>query len=456
MSSECLTAPLVVHAKYHGDEVNCLHPVVIVNPALPDLIYRYRCIVLSGYTRYFNDHQARYIYHYGFQVSCRGIDYDNYKESYVLDQDTGETFPVYLLVPCNHCECCQKSKLDAIAHRCVLETMTYTSLPWFVTLTYNNQSLPPDGVRVDHVQKFLKRLRINLDRHGYEEKIRYFVSSEYSPVGRPHYHIIFWNIHPKKSFRYYKLMYLIQKSWSYGFAYNEIVSPKYRKSGKSLGSPQKCFEYVSKYINKESDVPDGKNPTFYTSSNRGGGIGAPFLDKFVIPDIRTSLDPNFLFLNVFAPLGRTQHLYFNRYVLNRCFPTFSSSVSLKLRNAWRDLMMCAARLNYQYRQDEFERVYHVLSDYLPSPVLSSGDVLRSEPSCLISCPFMKWKFDLALSVILKYLPKTDFDLSLNLDRLRKLFVGKLLRYRKPRDLADIAYKFRISRDKTRALVTLPM
>lgn len=439
---------------YHGDDVMCLHPVVIVNPSLPELLYRYGNITIDGYFRKLS--RTDLVYHYGYSVSPRGVTYENFKNSYVTDELTGEIFPVFLLVPCGHCECCQKAKLDATAHRCVLETMAYNSLPWFVTLTYNNDHLPPDGVRLDHIQLFLKRLRTNLDRHDYLEPIRVYYVSEYSPVGRPHYHMIIWNLHPKKDFRYYKLLYLIEKSWSMGFVYNEIVSPKYKKNGIPLGSPQKCFEYVSKYINKDCDVPPGKNPVFANGSNRGGGIGAPYLDKYVIPQLRKSLNPEFLFLNHFAGYGKLQRLFFNRYVLSRCFPTFSTSCPLKLRNAFRRLLFNEAALGYRYRSAEFRDVYATLSKHLPAPLLKVTDVSHGEPACFSSCWCFRWQIDQDIALLKRLIPTVDFSKCKELDLKRKLFVSKLMSHRKHRDLDDIAYKFRQSREKTAAMIYLPM
>lgn len=441
----------LVRPVYSGDEVMCLHPVIIVNPSLPELLYRYGNVTLSGH--FMRLSRIDLIYHYGYFLSPKGQTFESYKDSYVTDESTGEIFPVFLLVPCGHCDCCQKAKLDSIAHRCVLETMAYTSLPWFVTLTYNNQNLPKDGVSLEHCQLFLKRLRINLDRHGYNEKIRFFCASEYSPSGRAHYHFIFWNIHPKKDFRYYKLLYLIEKSWSYGFVYNEIVSPK---SKHNVSSPQKCFEYVSKYINKDCEVPEGKNPTFHTSSNRGGGIGAPYLDRYVIPQIRKTLNPNFLFLNIFSGVGKTQHLFFNRYVLSRCFPSFSSSCPLKLRNAYRRLLFNEAVCGYSYRQDEFKAIYKTLSIFLPSPLLHQADVCAREPACYSSCWSVRLQLDQDIELLKNQIPKVDFNLCLELDAKRKLFVSNLLKVRKRRDLSDIAYKFRKSREKTKEMIYLPM
>lgn len=60
----------------------------------------------------------------------------------------------------------------------------------FITLTYNDQHLPPDGT-LDHrvFQKFMKRLR-----KKYPHKIRYYMCGEYGEnFGRPHYHACLFN-----------------------------------------------------------------------------------------------------------------------------------------------------------------------------------------------------------------------------------------------------------------------
>ena len=61
----------------------------------------------------------------------------------------------------------------------------------FVTLTYNNQNLPPDGsLDYRHFQLFMKRLR-----KKFGSGVRFYMCGEYGDENRrPHYHAILFNI----------------------------------------------------------------------------------------------------------------------------------------------------------------------------------------------------------------------------------------------------------------------
>lgn len=442
--------------RYNSDEVTCLHPEIIINPSLGELLSKYQVLVTPGKVVRFHNRSHAYFFlnTRALSVSKNRIDYDNYKESYVLDESSGETFPVYLLVPCNHCDLCLKSRIDAFAHRCVLESMCYDCLPWFLTLTYRDSCLPKDGVSVDDIQRFLKRFRINLSRAGYDEYIRYTVHAEYAPPGddgfrRPHYHMIVWNLHPKRRFHYKRLFAIAQHSWSLGFCYNELVSPKYK--GMSLQHPEKCFEYVAKYIGKstDEDTPENMNPIFHCSSNRNGGIGAPFLDKYVLPTIRKTLDTSFKYLDIFS--GNVEQLYFHRYILNRCFPTFYQSIPYKFRKAYRMIQLYDAMCDHRYRHDDVQSWFDILHNYLPTFRLDLPDVRQLGPSCLPKCPIYRQSIDRCLYILDKLFCKCDFCKSIELDSKRKLFVSRMLSNHKKRDLSDISYKFRRSRDLTKSM-----
>lgn len=464
--SDINAAPLISVKKYKGDAVLCEHPRIILNPLIKDLLYKYGHLHTPSRDFWFKKTSMLFYFFNTCSLSAHRVDYDSYEDYQIIDDSTGECFPVYLLVPCNHCELCEKSKLDAFAHRCVLESQCYNVLPWFLTLTYNDAHRPADGVSVSHVQKFLKRLRIKLERLGYSRHIRYVCVAEYSPVGRPHYHLILWNLTPFKQInkqvqvyiRYHKLIRIIQAAWSHGFVYNEIVSPKHSsKDGKSFKSPEKCFQYVSKYLGKGSNIPDGCNPTFRLCSNRGGGIGSPFLKKYVIPTIRHTLNKDFKYLNIWSD-GNVENIYFNRYILNKCFPTFSQSVPYKFRKAWRELVIDHSILP-RYRQAEYEALHNTISQHICVPGLSCElleKYMNIPAACLFSCPMSRWRFDSNIKLIQEMLPHVDFAQASLINDKRKLFVSKMLQNHKKRDLSDILYKFRIYKHQRDERVFLPM
>lgn len=101
--------------------------------------------------------------------------------------------------PCGRCTPCLTSKRKEWTHRLLLEGLQHEE-KCFVTLTYNDKSVPQGGTLVkEDVQKFLKRLRTNTGK-----KIRYYAAGEYGGENqRPHYHLIIFgmrctNFHPER------------------------------------------------------------------------------------------------------------------------------------------------------------------------------------------------------------------------------------------------------------------
>lgn len=124
----------------------------------------------------------------------------------------------YIKVNCGMCDECVEQNVNEMMSRIYLEMKNHGNYGFFLTLTYNDDSLPlnevvgDDGVftgqyvqsvRLSDVQKFLKRLRANIDRKGFFKKsssgdilnpLKYFCISEYGFTStdhmRPHYHFM--------------------------------------------------------------------------------------------------------------------------------------------------------------------------------------------------------------------------------------------------------------------------
>lgn len=127
------------------------------------------------------------------------------------------------LVPCGHCMGCRLDHARVWADRMLLELKDNDYKAIFVTLTYNNQSLPrawhigynllpgdsdesylydddgcvaaaagaPATLSVRDTQLFMKRLRKAFP----DRRIRYFLAGEYGPkTNRPHYHAIIFGL----------------------------------------------------------------------------------------------------------------------------------------------------------------------------------------------------------------------------------------------------------------------
>jgi len=93
-------------------------------------------------------------------------------------------------VSCGQCIGCRIERSRQWALRCVHEAQMH-ELSCFVTLTYDDEHLPPGGTLVkSHFQSFMKRLR---KLHG--KPIRYFHCGEYGETSnRPHYHALLYGI----------------------------------------------------------------------------------------------------------------------------------------------------------------------------------------------------------------------------------------------------------------------
>jgi hypothetical protein len=104
--------------------------------------------------------------------------------------DVASIYPAYCPVPCGRCTGCLVDRSRDWSVRCVHEASLHKHNS-FVTLTYNDDYLPPDGGLCHrHFQLFMKRLRKFLGN----EKVKFFMCGEYgTKTFRPHYHACIFN-----------------------------------------------------------------------------------------------------------------------------------------------------------------------------------------------------------------------------------------------------------------------
>lgn len=91
-------------------------------------------------------------------------------------------------IPCGYCLLCREEQARQQAVRITHEAMMHEENA-FITLTYDNQHLPPYGaLRYEDLVKFWKRVRKYLWKK-YKKKLRYYAVGEYGDKTlRPHYH----------------------------------------------------------------------------------------------------------------------------------------------------------------------------------------------------------------------------------------------------------------------------
>lgn len=92
-------------------------------------------------------------------------------------------------VSCGQCIGCRLERSRQWATRCLHESQLHP-VSSFVTLTYEDKSLPPGGtLNKKHFQDFMKRLRKSCG------KVRYFHCGEYGETSnRPHYHALLFGL----------------------------------------------------------------------------------------------------------------------------------------------------------------------------------------------------------------------------------------------------------------------
>jgi hypothetical protein len=169
---------------------------------------------------------------------------------------------------CGQCQPCRIKKRREWTHRIVLESMIHKTNN-FLTLTYNDKSLPEGGTLVkEDYQKFLKKLR----RHA---QFRYFIVGEYGDKSeRPHYHAAIFGLGPE-----HKKLY--DRCWDKGYTYSGELN--YTTATYIAG-------YVTKKLTNANDERtkdwlQGREPEFSRQSLKPG-IGALVIDAIV--DMLTS------------------------------------------------------------------------------------------------------------------------------------------------------------------------
>lgn len=195
-------------------------------------------------------------------------------------------------VPCGKCIQCLRTKRYIWSQRLWLENY-YSICSYFVTLTYNDDYLPPFGVSKRDCQLFFKRIRKLLP------KFRYFLVSEYGDqFGRAHYHM---SLFFQKEVDVVCLVKALDKAWPFGFSQVGDVN-------------MSSIQYLSKYMLKDKVDNFGQNPTFSLMSRRPG-IGAALLtdSKFLLTHNDSNMN---LSLNVDGYVGRMPR-YFRQKLFNK-------------------------------------------------------------------------------------------------------------------------------------------
>lgn len=174
------------------------------------------------------------------------------------DKFKGYYLQEYIKVPCGKCVECCKQKVNQLISRMKIELDNHNGYGLFITLTYDEEHCPHSFVDYDSgepleypvmtlckedVQKFLKRLRITLQRDGYDTTtFKYMYIGEYGMTNtdnkRPHYHmLVFFDVLAVNIFHDY-----VAKCWQLGnIKVDEVNESRMRYCANSHATANKLF-----------------------------------------------------------------------------------------------------------------------------------------------------------------------------------------------------------------------
>lgn len=222
-------------------------------------------------------------------------------------------------VPCGKCHACLRKRSLDWTTRCVFESRSYgADNCCFVTLTYNPDSLPKDGLCKRHLQNWLKVLRGYL----YPAKLRFYACGEYGTHGkRPHYHVILFGVSKDTM----DFMVLSKNAfWRFGFV--------------SVGfATERSIAYTAGYCNKSYSWPKGKTPIFRVMSRRPG-LGLRYFEENRDEIMRTtSVLPRYLDNKLFVDgsVEQLAHKQSRSSFLDRQFKADSDQAFIEGKNVYR-------------------------------------------------------------------------------------------------------------------------
>lgn len=354
--------------------VNCLDPVLIVNPQIYEISLKSDIYYIDGVKHNITCDQKYDILHdvkpskvldipYAHNLSQSYLDslstydrekclnrLDNFIEScFFVVSETGETFPMYQFVPCGHCDCCHQSLLNSYIQRCQFQIEQDKVPAYFVTLTYNDKHLPDQGhASIDHIKKFKRKFSKQVGK-----PLKYFCVSEYgSKTDRVHYHILIFGIPYDLGITQVetdrKVMQLVQYCWRepvrhsshYGYVtfeeylkeYPQVFYRKPDYDPYSFGysecslvkSTASAASYVVKYVGKDFDEKEDRPVVRSISIN----MGLDFVNELI-------KQPHKQGKFTYVPFAgkEPKDVSLCGYYLGKVFPSLSKLIDKKYRDA---------------------------------------------------------------------------------------------------------------------------
>lgn len=297
-------------------------------------------------------------------------------------------------VPCGHCAECQSLMQDSWFVRAYDEYCSNASLggrTLFLTFTYDEDNVSwfyddddaPLFRCFDHTDKnrFLNSFRKDLERHGFTKTFKYFWCSEMgkNSTQRPHYHVLLylpldvWN-YVSNHGRYSELRILryFKRFWKHGFltkgegglCVNGVAGVKYVAKYVTKDMLDSVSDAIRLYIGKgeREDWKERKAkiscylPKHFQSIGFGAGLCRYFDGVELCSSKIADICKNGV---IFVNDGKTQHIPFPRYVLNKVFYNRRLDNTLELN----ELGLCWQYDTLSSRIDDKIKKYKTILNY---------------------------------------------------------------------------------------------
>lgn len=375
----------------------------------------------------------------------RLLDLDKY--FYFYHSETGETFPMFFVAPCNKCRDCLRSRYTEYASRLTLEALSQDYPPIFFTLTYDNDHLPEGGsVSKSDISCFIKRMQTYLPRYGFKDSVpRFFICSEYGPLhGRPHYHGLLFGVDLSSIEDFFTFGDVLHASW-------DKCDPRncpYEMARSNVG----CAKYVTKYIIKglkDKNIPDGCLPNFISTPRRVG-LGLPaLLNPTVVRAILSSTDGTITLPSV-SRYARTAITYnrfsIPKYIINKLFPCVSKTITSNVKRHIQWMIESFNAINNHYSVLDRPLYYRILG-ILGVPLDNSDPYFRVSGDRLSVATCSRAVYFNIFNMCLKYLSSlvSEFCFIEITEQARNSFKQPISRSRlqylrdHPKDLSSINF-----------------